>query len=86
MLHSPLVQLPVGFGIGFLSALAPALLRPLISAGFLLLAIQSAILFHAGGTGAVLNGLGWIVAFLQSALLAVAGIGIGRWLGEIVKA
>lgn len=86
MLHSPLVQLPVGFGIGVLSALAPTLLRPLISAGFLLVLIQSAILFNAGGTDALLTGLGWIVAFVQSGLLAVAGIGIGRWLGEIVKA
>jgi len=86
MLHSPLVQLPVGLGIGLLSALSPILLRPLVGAGFLLVVIQGAVLFNAGGTNALLAGLGWIVAFVQSGLLVVAGIGIGRWLGDIVKA
>jgi hypothetical protein len=84
MLHSSTLQLAVGFGVGIASVFVPALFKPLIISAFMLAVAQGLLLYHTGGTDALLIAGTWIVGVVQTVLLGLAGLGIGRWAAEIV--
>ncbi|HEX5327830.1 MAG TPA: hypothetical protein VFW75_14265 [Acetobacteraceae bacterium] len=78
------MQLPIGFAIGLLGTVFPSLLRPFVVAGVALLGIEALLLFRTGGADALAAELGWLAALVQSAALGLAGVGVGRWSGEII--
>ena len=79
-----LSQLPIGFGVGLLSALVPGLFRPFIALAVLLLGVEGAVLYRAGGMDALASALAWLVPLARNATLLIAGLGLGRWAGEVV--
>ena len=83
---SSVMQLPIGFGLGIVSAVCPGLLRPFILIGLVLLGGEGALLYQAGGYASLAAGLGWLVAVAESVALGIAGLGLGRWSGEIIFA
>lgn len=84
MMHSSVLQLAIGFGVGIASVFVPALFKPLIISALMLAVAQGAFLYHTGGTDALLIAGTWIVGIVQTVLLGIAGLGIGRWAAEII--
>lgn len=84
MLHTSAMQLLVGFGVGAASVFVPGLFRPLVTTAFLIAVVQGVFLYHTGGMDALMIGITWIVGIVQTMLLGVAGLGIGRWTAEVI--
>ena len=79
-----LMQLPIGLGIGITSVITPWLLRPFIVVAMTILCVQGGMLYAIGGSSALLVGLSWLTTVARSVALVLAGVGIGRWGGQIV--
>ena len=77
-------QLPLGFGLGVASCVFPGLLRPFVALVLLLFGIEAMILYRSGGIDALDSALVWLMLMVRNAALLLAGLGIGRWSGEIV--
>ena len=84
MLHSSAMQLLVGFGVGVASVFVPGLFRPLVTTASVVAVVQGLFLYHTGGMDALMVGVTWVVGIVQTALLGVAGLGIGRWAAEVI--
>jgi hypothetical protein len=81
---SPVLQLPIGFGLGVVSSVFPGLLRPFVMVGIVLLGIQGFLLYQAGGYDALATGLGWVQSLIASAAFGIAGLALGRWSSELM--
>ena len=77
-------QLPLGFGLGLASCVFPGLLRPFVVVALLLLGFEAMMLYRAGGADALETALAWLMLVVRNAALLLAGLGVGRWSGEIV--
>ena len=77
-------QLPIGLAIGVASVIAPWLLRPFIVVAVVVLCIQGGVLYAAGGSSALMVGLSWFATIVRDLTLVLAGIGIGRWGGQVL--
>jgi hypothetical protein len=79
-----LFQLPVGLAIGIASIAAPGLVRPFVIVATVVLGVQGALLYSAGGPEALSTGLALLAAMMRNLTLVLVGIAIGRWGTEIV--
>ncbi len=84
MLHSSALQLLIGFGVGTTSVFLPGLFKPLVTTAFVVAVAQGLFLYHTGGMDALMVGVTWIGGVVQTVLLGVAGLGIGRWAAEVI--
>jgi len=84
MLHSSALQLLIGFGVGATSVLVPSLFKPLVTTALVAAVAQGLFLYHTGGMDALMIGVTWLVGIVQTVLLGIAGLGIGRWAAEVV--
>lgn len=77
-------QFPAGFALGFVTAVAPRLLRPFLVLGILLFGAEGVLGYHEHGSSAFMAELLWLVEMAKLLTLGVVGLGLGHLAGDII--